>query len=57
MLYNISSGPDYGYPGLKLDPKGLKFTHDFPVKNLEKYIKKLMNLRVITIEELSQKYF
>ena len=40
-LYNISSGPDYGYPGLKLDPKGLKiYGMIFQSKNLENYIKK-----------------
>ena len=42
-LYNISSGPDYGYPGLKLDPKGLKiYGMIFQSKNLENYIKKII---------------
>ena len=41
-LYNISSGPDYGYPGLKLDPKGLKiYGMIFQSKDLENYIKKI----------------
>ena len=41
-LYNISSGPDYGYPGLKLDSKGLKiYGMIFQSKNLENYIEKI----------------
>ena len=41
-LYNISAGPDYGYPGLKLDPKGLKiYGMIFQSKDLENYIKKI----------------
>ena len=39
-LYNISSGPDYGYPCLKLDPKGLNLRHDFSVKKSRKLYKK-----------------
>ena len=41
-LYNISSGSNYGYPGLKLDPKRLKiYGMIFQSKNLENYIKKI----------------
>ena len=41
-LYNICSGPDYGYPGLKLDPKGFKiYGMIFQSKNLENYIEKI----------------
>ena len=44
-LYNISSGPDYGYPGLKLNPKGLKiYGMIFQSKDLENYIKKIENI-------------
>ena len=39
---NISSGPDYGYPGLKLDKKGSKiYGMIFQSKKLKKYIKKI----------------
>ncbi len=41
-LYNISSGPDYGYPGLKLDPKGSKiYGLIFQSKDLQSNLKKI----------------
>ena len=41
-LLNISHGPDYGYPGLKIDKKGKKiYGMIFQSKNLEKNIKKI----------------
>ena len=41
-LHNISSGQDYGYPGLKLDPKGSKvYGMIFQSKDLKNYIKKI----------------
>ena len=57
-LYNISSGPDYGYPGLKLDPKGLKiYGMIFQSKDLENYIKKIDEFEGNNYKELSQEYF
>ena len=41
-LLNISSGPDYGYPALKLDTKGSKiYGMIFHSKNLESNIKSI----------------
>ena len=41
-LLNISSGPDYGYPALKLDAKGSKiYGMIFHSKDLESHIKKI----------------
>ena len=41
-LLNISSGPDYGYPALKLDSKGSKiYGMIFHSKDLESHIKKI----------------
>ncbi len=41
-LINISSGPDYGYPALKLDAKGSKiYGMIFHSKDLESHIKKI----------------
>ena len=42
QLLNISSGPDYGYPALKLDAKGSKiYGMVFHSKDLESHIKKI----------------
>ena len=41
-LTNVSAGPDYGYPCLKLDKKGAKiYGMVFDSKNLEKKIKEI----------------
>tara|TARA_Y100000591_G_C21786863_1_gene674296 strand:+ start:37 stop:375 length:339 start_codon:yes stop_codon:yes gene_type:complete len=41
-LFNISKGPDYGYPAIKIDKKGLKI-HGmvFQSKDLKKKISKI----------------
>ena len=41
-LLNLSSGPEYGYPGLKLDKKGSKiYGMIFQSKDLNDFIKKI----------------
>ena len=48
QLLNISSGPDYGYPALKLDAKGLKiYGMVFHSKDLESHIKKIDEFELV----------